>query len=464
MLPSPPASPDRETRLRGLERLAALLDKQGRMERQARMAGSVQELEFLMVNETRQLVPYRQAALWFAPERDAGRVTALSGVAEVDVQVPYVAWLTRVMKRLSTRMDDAGVHLLGVEDLPEEQRDGWLEWFPGYALWCPLRTPDGSHLGGIVLAREQPWQDGERHILDHLAETWAHALELLLLKRRRRWWRFRKGETWLKPVLALALFGLMWLPVRQSVLAPAEVTAWEPTLVRAPLEGVVDRLHVQPNEAVQAGQPLLNLDDVTLKNRLEVARRTLEITQAKHRQAAQQAVFDKESQAHLEILKREMEKQTAEAAYLEELLERIQVRAPRAGIAVFDDVNDWLGRPVAMGEKILLIADPRQVELTLQLPADSAIPLQPGGDVLLFLGIDPEHPLDAVLSFISYQPAPVPEGFLAYRLRAGFRDEAGMPPPRIGLRGTAKVYGERVTLFHYLFRRPLAALRQAVGW
>ena len=36
-------------------------------------------------------------------------------------------------------------------------------------------------------------------------------------------------------------------------------------------------------------------------------------------------------------------------------------------------------------------------------------------------------------------------------------------PPRIGLKGTAKVFGERVSLFYYLLRRPLAAARQFVG-
>jgi hypothetical protein len=32
------------------------------------------------------------------------------------------------------------------------------------------------------------------------------------------------------------------------------------------------------------------------------------------------------------------------------------------------------------------------------------------------------------------------------------------------MKGTAKVYGERVSLFYYLLRRPLAAARQFVGF
>jgi hypothetical protein len=59
----------------------------------------------------------------------------------------------------------------------------------------------------------------------------------------------------------------------------------------------------------------------------------------------------------------------------------------------------------------------------------------------------------------AYEAQPTPGGQLAYRLDARF-DEA---PPRIGLRGTAKLFGERAPLALYLLRRPLAGLRQSVG-
>ena len=36
--------------------------------------------------------------------------------------------------------------------------------------------------------------------------------------------------------------------------------------------------------------------------------------------------------------------------------------------------------------------------------------------------------------------------------------------PRLGLRGTGQIVGEEVSLFFYLFRRPLTTLRQTLGW
>ncbi|MNP67520.1 hypothetical protein D3C76_1633630 [compost metagenome] len=105
------------------------------------------------------------------------------------------------------------------------------------------------------------------------------------------------------------------------------------------------------------------------------------------------------------------------------------------------------------------IADPAQAELRVELPVADAIGLENGAEVALFLDSDPLHRHSATLERSAYQAQSTAAGQLAYRLDAAF-DGA---PPRIGLRGTAKLFGDRAPLALYLLRRPLAALRQAVG-
>ncbi|MBF0154234.1 MAG: HlyD family efflux transporter periplasmic adaptor subunit [Magnetococcales bacterium] len=444
-----------------LQKLNVLLH----IEKKARMAANSREVGFLIVNETHTLVPYHQAALWLTSEEPRGRIEALSGLVDPDPLAPFVVWLTRVLRHIASSGERASrLHTFVADDLPESERREWEEWFPVHALWSPLVTPAGQGLGGFVLVRDEEWTESERQVLAHVSESYAYVLNAVSRRKREGIsrllaWRPRQR---VKLLLTLMLMASMGLPVRQSALAPAEVVASDPTIVRAPLEGVVDQFRVQPNEPVRSGQPLLNLDDVTLRNRLEVARKTLGIAEAKYRRAAQQAVSDKKSQTELELFKGQLEKQSAEVAYLQQMLAKILIRAPRDGLAVFEDVNEWLGRPVVVGEKILMIADPRQTELAIQLPAKDAISLDPGAEVALFLSIDPEHPVPATLYFASYNPTVTAESVLAYRLKARFND-GEKEPPRIGLQGTAKIYGERVTLFYYLFRRPLAALRQALG-
>lgn len=49
---------------------------------------------------------------------------------------------------------------------------------------------------------------------------------------------------------------VLCLPVRLTVLAPGELVPARPAVIRAPLEGVIDTFHVQPNQAVKKDQPL----------------------------------------------------------------------------------------------------------------------------------------------------------------------------------------------------------------
>ncbi len=220
-------------------------------------------------------------------------------------------------------------------------------------------------------------------------------------------------------------------------------------------------IQVKPNVEVHRGDILFNLDDTQVRNRYEIAKRSLAVAEADYLRGSQKAFSDPKSKSELALLKAKVDEKRAEADYTADLLARTQVRASRDGIAVFSDPNDWIGRPVVVGERVMLIADPARSELEIHLPVEDAINLEPGAEVLFFLNIRPTEPLAARLSRTSYEAQTTPGGVLAFRLKASFdtRDE----PPRIGLKGTAKVYGQRVSLLYYLLRRPLAVLRRWAG-
>ena len=95
------------------------------------------------------------------------------------------------------------------------------------------------------------------------------------------------------------------------------------------------------------------------------------------------------------------------------------------------------------------------------MPVGDAIVLEEGARVRLYLDADPLNAVEAKLTSASYHAVPDAAGVLAYTVRAAFESDA--TPPRIGLRGTAQIHGERVSAFYYLFRKPLAAVRQWTG-
>ena len=81
----------------------------------ARQAESDRELGFVFVNDTLALVPYRQAALWLAQ----GGVFTLSGVLQVDANVPYAQWLEALCRHLHA-LHGASVQPVDARDLPPE--------------------------------------------------------------------------------------------------------------------------------------------------------------------------------------------------------------------------------------------------------------------------------------------------------------------------------------------------------
>ena len=430
------------------------------LEHAARQAPTVEALRFTMVNETRRLLPYRQAVFATGTARGKMRVEAVSGVAVLERNAPYLRWLQRVMTRIARTENVDKRHVVDPQTLPKRERDEWEEWSAAQVLWCPVRNREGVVIGVLWLGRDIPWQEGEQVTAERLVDCYGHAFLALTGGKVRR---SRRGRT--RALFFLVLVGLvtvMAMPVRQSALAPAEIVPSDPIVVAAPLDGVVAEFLVDPNELVTEGQPLFRFDDTNLRSEHAVAERTLGIAEAELRRATQGAFSDREDSGQVAILENQVRLRRAELAYARELLDRVEVVAETAGVAIFADANDWIGRPVTTGERILQIADPRDVEVRVHLPVADAIVLQDGAEIDLFLDVDPLNAVSAQVRSANYEAELTPDNVLAFRLSADLAD--GAAPLRIGLQGTAKIYGETVPLMFFLFRRPIAAVRQTIGF
>ncbi|OYY61480.1 MAG: secretion protein HylD [Burkholderiales bacterium 28-67-8] len=478
----------------GLARqLAALLE----LGRRARMAGSPAELRFLLVNDSLLLSPYRQSALWSASRG----IETLSGLVQPEVNAPYAQWLKALGQHLSqchgAASSNVGFEAFTAADLPDELAREWAEWWPTHALWLPLapniasapaatpalQTPSGepaqtpstdsAHVAtaALLLARDEPWSESELTLLREWCATWQHAMASLQDSRRSGMWPFgrkKPGEpsarrwntrrSWL--IAAAALVGLSVFPVHLSVLAPGELVPSHPVVVRAPLDGVVDVFHVQPNEVVSKGQPLFGFDEALIQSRIEVAAQSLATAETEYRQTTQQALTDARSKPQLALLTGKIEERRADLDYLREQLGRARVLAPEGGVALFDDPAEWIGKPVTVGERILRIAAPSDVEVEAWLPIADAIDLPAGAPVRLYLNASPLSPVAAQLRYLAHDAVQRPDGSYAYRVRATLDEPTDH---RVGLKGTAKLQGAWVPAIYWALRRPLATLRSTAG-
>jgi hypothetical protein len=314
-------------------------------------------------------------------------------------------------------------------------------------------------MGVLWISREKPWKDNEKALIKRLAETYAHALFALSD------YEELEKKTYHERVALISVFFIIFsvfiIPVRISTLAPVEVVAKDPVIISSPMDGVINKILVPPNSSVVPGTTLFSYVNTELRNEYEIAEKTLSVALAEFRKVSQGAFRDIQSNSQVALLKAQVELRQAERDYALDLLQQVNVKAPISGLLIYSDESDWSGRPVRVGEQVMQIADPSRLELRIELPVDDAIVLFPGADIKVFLDYDPLNSLPAVLTYASYDAELTPENVLSYRIYADFVNREDMP--RIGLQGTAKIYGERMTLFFYLFRRPIATLRQYIG-
>lgn len=431
------------------------------LEAEARKAQTDKALQFLIVNETRQLLPYRQAFLFSSQgdPRSRCRIEAAASLAVIDRNAPLIRWVEAALDAMREKdLPDALQRLDSSKCRPGLAED-WREFSLPYVLWCPLLRPDGAFLGGLWLARETGWRDDELTLMKRLCDAYAHAWGMFAGKRRlaSKWRSKRIG--WSLVVVASAA---MFLPVRLSTLAPIEIVATDPIVVSAPLDGVIAEIMVPPNRPVSEGDLLLTFEDTSFRNDYEVAEKALAVSLAEFRKAAQGAFQDTKSKAEVALLKARVELSKAERDYARDRLNRVQVRAQGAGLLLYSDEADWIGRPVVVGERLMEIADPKRTELRIDLAVDDSIVFSEGAEVKVFLDVDPLHALQATVTHASYKAEVLPGDLLAYRVHADLKASAS--PVRIGLQGTAKIYSEPVSLFFYLFRRPIGAIRQFIGF
>ena len=435
------------------------------LEARARAANNLAELGFSIANDSYRLIEFRQA-LVFEGHGNNSRLLTVSGLARPTEDSPYLIWLNRHWPWIQQQLEIASGWLTQPpvsDDIPDGLLAGWQTWWPQGVFGFPITSRSGQALGWCCFLLESPLSSDQLAAVRQLAESWCYCWEMLAGAPGLSWKsRLKKSSTRQRRLAVLALIAFLFCPVRLSALAPAEIIALDAMAVAAPIDGVIKTIHVRPNQSVKAGQPLFSLDDTTLRNRLEIAQKSVAVADAELMAVTQKAFDSLQSKSELTLLSGRAHEKRAELAAVKALLNRIEVLASHDGLVIFGDPDDWLGRPVSTGERIMQLANPDKPGVLIHLPVADAISLEVGAEVKVFLSVMPLFPMTAAITETSYQATLSLDNIASYRLRASFVE--GNQDARIGLRGTAKVYGGWAFLGYYLFRRPLATMREVSGW
>lgn len=433
------------------------------LEHDARHADSLEALSFILCNSTKKVFSYHQAVLWRKTITGSVRIETVSGTGLINRDSSNLIWLRKVFSIIGRSKKSNELHQINPKGLPKAVAQQWSEFAPAYALWCPLISPRGRLMGGLWFSRDYAFTESELVVLQELLDAYSHAWHALQTEEKPDWLTRFKMVYSRKNVMIFGgvLLAVLLFPIRQTVLAPGVIAAKDPSIISPPVDGVVAKIYVDPNQDVTTGQKLISLDDTQFKNQFKVAEKSLLVAQEKYRKAGQHAFDSDESKGELAVLQAEVEKHKAQLNYARSLLDKITITAPDDGIVIFTSKREWQGKPVVVGEKVMTVADPKDKELDVWLPVSDAIYLRPGGNVKMFLNVAPLSPIEGKIQYVSYSATQRPDGSLAYMVRAKLPEDESVP--RIGLKGTAKLYGDRVVLIYYLLWRPLSAMRRFAG-
>lgn len=413
-------------------------------------------LVFTMLNDTIQILPYSQAVLWKI-NKDKIELVGVSGQVGVNPK----AIISKKWGKVIEEMTDKGVaHVIPKAIIDKERPE--IPYLKGVEsasiLWLPIYVK-GELKAGLWLERwtGKQWMDDEIELLKFLMKSYGAA-----------WDKFSYNIDFKKILTKPAFLGAMGLlflalfirtPLR--IVAPCEIVPKDPYVITAPLLGVIKEVHVEAGQHVKKGDLLFEYDKSVPLQDLQIAQKNVTIAEAELSTAMSQAFKDKKALSETATLENKLRKEMIALELAKYNASFLDYRSPVDGIVMIDNPDEWRGNPVKIGEKIMTIAKTDQIKVKIWVPEADNIPLNEDQLIKVFLNIDPNTSYLARLLRISTSTQMSEKQVSSFIAEADFVESN--PEIKLGLKGTAILYGENVSLFYWIIRKPWSATRNYLG-
>ncbi len=426
-----------------MEKLFTLLELQHR----AQQAQSRDALIHIIVNETLKIIPYTQA-VFFKPDALSIKLERVSGNATLDQQSLYAS---TIKKSISALIKDGSASVSLLKPATNNMN--------GVVLF--FKTAEEGILGGLWLETQNAYTEAEQRILEELSGIYGQCLALWHLRKNSSFLpSFSSQGKWRKYVICATIIAAFF-PVRLTISAPAEIIAKKAEIVTSPFDGLIEKIEVEPGDAVKEGDLLATMENQSLQAQIDVAQQEILMAQSALSRMQRESLSSPDKKMNLVQLQEEIESKKISRDYAQSMKERSEIRAAASGIAVFSGSHPLKGKPVRTGEKIMTIADPANYELLIRAPVETMMEIPDRARASFFLNISPFQSNDATIRSVGYQASADPDGLMTYKIIADLADDE--KDMRIGWKGTAHIKGEWTILSYAILRRPIITLRNLMG-
>lgn len=424
-------------------------------------AKTLAELKFIILNDTIHLIRYDRAILW-SIGKNKPEVLGFSGQSKFKSSSEMVEKLSILVQNIPEAARPQQLTKNSYPSLPDVWTAIEGESADSLVLWFPIKVHDEMY--GLWVEKwnikpgEIPAQDALEICANFLTPAYGSALEKLVS--RNFFKRLATPRTYLILGTALLLF-LLLIRIPLRIVAPCEIVPEDPYLVTAPLEGIVEEITVKPGEMVKKGMTLFAYDKRAPMHELQMAEKQLSMVQSEVNRSMTLGASDKKSLTEFPILSSKLEKEKINLEYAKYQASLLNVKSPIDGVIILDNPEDWRGRPVKIGEKVLTISDPQRTKIRIWVPEHDNIPLNFQIPISIFLNINPIKSYEAKLIYIANEVTMSDKKIPSFIAEAEWITKP--EDTKLGLTGSAILYGERVSLLYFILRKPWGTLRNYLG-
>lgn len=427
---------------------------------------SKEALFFNILNDTRHLIPYDRAYLFEFTKNSQSKIAGISGEEKINKESPLVIKLNAIVKAIKT---PESFQQLTEEAFTEEGQKYWSQWSNennGSVFWVPI-VIDNKVAFGLWLEQwnhesfSLPHEDLIILLVNYLIPAFTIRWKELNERKKLASWLGITKKKFVIAAICIAIV-LLAIPVPLRVVAPCEVVPSEPFTIRAPLEGVIKEVVVTPGDTVTPHQPLFFYEDESFKQASRAEYNDFKAKQLEENTVVVRGLTTKEGLEKLPLVQIQKMKEGLEAKFSKYQLSKLKVSAPTSGIVIMDSPDNWRGRPVKIGEQILVLSDPKKTEVKIWIPESDIIPVDRGKEISIVLKSDPSQSYKAKILYIANEPEISKRNIISYQAKAEWVNA----PPKdvsIGATGNAILYGDQVSLMYFLFRKPWYTIRNLFG-
>lgn len=420
-------------------------------------------LFFIILNDSFYAIPYDRAVLmqW----GDYPKILGVSGeYQEAKRSELPEKWLS-ILQNIKTPTTP---QLLEETSFP----DGFQGWkgaqaeMPSSVIWEPLITFKNGGIGFWI----EKWKGGTHgdsftkdqieflHIF--LTPAYTEALKKETHPFKKYFLRKLLKNYW-KILLFIILLATLFIRIPLRVVAPSEVVPKKPIIVAAPIEGIIEEVLVQPGQHVLKGNVLVEYDKKVYQQELKAAQKTVQIAQEELTRAFTLGLKEEKSLSEISELELKLEKEKIHLKLVEVQMNKLTITASEDGVVIMQNPEEWRGKPVKIGEKIITLGNPHKTQLKAWIPENDYIPIDFETPVNVYLNVAPEKALHAKITFVSNESVLNEAQIPSFIAEADWVEES--EETRLGLKGTTVLYGNNVSLLYYILRKPISTFRRLSG-